>query len=366
MSLLRSGINQSQWSLALLAFGGVTQIRTATKKVSGSKTNKNDSAGRRLGPKAYEDHFVQPGQIIMRQRGTKIHPGENVDIGKDHTIYAKEPGFVKFYMDPFHPLRKFVGVALKRDILLPLEHFAPRLRRFGYVEITGEDAEREEKHMSRKEYLAQPELESAAAKEEELRLQTLQSYAAELSGLGVASDVDAAAQRLYEVSQLMVVGQLLEQAQQQVTFNHVHALTLAARKGADVSTKEYIAFAEKLDSAVSVDFAGKIYRAETPEAAAARKATVAAELESFSGKVLSSADKTEVLARIAEPGVFSKKERTHLRHKHFPKVLPTSVPGTVVEVKDGKKAPKNTVAVRTLDPSTRTVHTVIRTKDAFA
>ena len=93
----------------------IIQIRTATKRVSGSKTSNKDSAGRRLGPKVHEGHPVKPGQIIMRQRGTKIHPGENVRIGVDHTIYAVEPGFVRFYFDPFHPLRKYVGVALKKD-----------------------------------------------------------------------------------------------------------------------------------------------------------------------------------------------------------------------------------------------------------
>ena len=42
----------------------------------------------------------------MRQRGTKIHPGDNVKIGVDHTIFAVEPGYVRYYFDPFHPLRK--------------------------------------------------------------------------------------------------------------------------------------------------------------------------------------------------------------------------------------------------------------------
>ena len=58
----------------------------ATKKAGGSSKNGRDSAGRRLGVKRYGDQIVQPGNIIVRQRGTKIHPGVNVGMGKDHSI----------------------------------------------------------------------------------------------------------------------------------------------------------------------------------------------------------------------------------------------------------------------------------------
>ncbi|CAI5062543.1 AVN_HP_G0084190.mRNA.1.CDS.1 [Saccharomyces cerevisiae] len=84
-----------------------------------------DSAGRRLGPKKYEGQDVSTGEIIMRQRGTKFYPGENVGIGKDHSIFALEPGVVRYYLDPFHPKRKFIGVALRRDLKLPSPHFEP-------------------------------------------------------------------------------------------------------------------------------------------------------------------------------------------------------------------------------------------------
>ena len=60
----------------------------AHKKGQGSTQNNRDSAGRRLGVKKFGSQFVRAGNIIIRQRGTQIHPGSNVGIGKDHTIYS--------------------------------------------------------------------------------------------------------------------------------------------------------------------------------------------------------------------------------------------------------------------------------------
>lgn len=68
----------------------------AHKKAGGSSRNGRDSAGRRLGVKKYGGEIVVPGNIIVRQRGTKVHPGDNVGIGKDHTIFALTEGRVKF------------------------------------------------------------------------------------------------------------------------------------------------------------------------------------------------------------------------------------------------------------------------------
>ncbi|WP_025896864.1 50S ribosomal protein L27 [Sneathiella glossodoripedis] len=68
----------------------------AHKKAGGSSRNGRDSAGRRLGIKKFGGENVIPGNIILRQRGTKWHPGENVGIGKDHTIFAVTDGKVKF------------------------------------------------------------------------------------------------------------------------------------------------------------------------------------------------------------------------------------------------------------------------------
>ena len=68
----------------------------AHKKAGGSSRNGRDSAGRRLGVKKYGGEVVIPGNIIVRQRGTKWHPGENVGMGKDHTLFATAEGRVAF------------------------------------------------------------------------------------------------------------------------------------------------------------------------------------------------------------------------------------------------------------------------------
>ncbi len=68
----------------------------AHKKGQGSTKNGRDSISKRLGAKAADGEFVTGGSIIYRQRGTKIHPGNNVGIGSDDTVYAKVDGYVKF------------------------------------------------------------------------------------------------------------------------------------------------------------------------------------------------------------------------------------------------------------------------------
>ena len=68
----------------------------AHKKSGGSSRNGRDSAGQRLGVKAFGGEVLHAGSIIVRQRGTKFHPGTNVGIGRDHTLFAKADGAVKF------------------------------------------------------------------------------------------------------------------------------------------------------------------------------------------------------------------------------------------------------------------------------
>lgn len=68
----------------------------AHKVSSGSTQNVHDTAGKRLGVKKFGSERVEPGNIIVRQRGTKYKPGENVGMGRDHTIFAKVSGHVKF------------------------------------------------------------------------------------------------------------------------------------------------------------------------------------------------------------------------------------------------------------------------------
>ena len=68
----------------------------AHKKAGGSTRNGRDSQGQRLGVKRYDTEWVNAGTIIVRQRGTRIQPGANVGIGRDHTLYALVNGTVKF------------------------------------------------------------------------------------------------------------------------------------------------------------------------------------------------------------------------------------------------------------------------------
>ena len=68
----------------------------AHKKAGGSSRNGRDSEAKRLGVKRYGGQTVSAGSILVRQRGTQFHPGENVGIGKDHTLFAKVTGTVQF------------------------------------------------------------------------------------------------------------------------------------------------------------------------------------------------------------------------------------------------------------------------------
>jgi len=80
----------------------------ATSKAGGSTSNGRDSISKRLGVKLYDGQKVTGGEIIVRQRGTRIHPGKNVDIGRDDTIFAIASGAVKFHFGTKG--RKYVSV----------------------------------------------------------------------------------------------------------------------------------------------------------------------------------------------------------------------------------------------------------------
>lgn len=81
----------------------------AHKKAGGSTRNGRDSESKRLGVKRYGGQQVAAGSIIVRQRGTRFHPGENVGCGKDHTLFAKSDGVVEFVVKGPHK-RKFVNI----------------------------------------------------------------------------------------------------------------------------------------------------------------------------------------------------------------------------------------------------------------
>lgn len=80
----------------------------ATSKSGGSTSNGRDSVSKRLGVKLYDGQRVSGGEIIVRQRGTRIHPGKNVDIGRDDTIFAVAAGLVKFHFG--QKGRKYVSI----------------------------------------------------------------------------------------------------------------------------------------------------------------------------------------------------------------------------------------------------------------
>ncbi|KAG8054139.1 hypothetical protein GUJ93_ZPchr0001g30902 [Zizania palustris] len=83
-------------------------IQMAHKKGAGSTKNGRDSKGQRLGVKIYGDQVAKPGAIIIRQRGTRVYPGNNVGMGKDHTLFSLIDGLVKF--EKYGPDRKKVSV----------------------------------------------------------------------------------------------------------------------------------------------------------------------------------------------------------------------------------------------------------------
>jgi len=87
-----------------------------------------------LGAKKSGEQYVIPGNIIFRQRGTKWFPGDNCAMGRDHTIYATQPGYVKYYKDPLkHAKRQYIGVVFERAQVLPQPPHAVRRRRLGML-----------------------------------------------------------------------------------------------------------------------------------------------------------------------------------------------------------------------------------------
>jgi len=86
----------------------------AHTKSQGSTTNGRDSAGQRLGVKVYGSEKINAGSIIIRQRGTKFHPGKNVGMGSDNTLFAKISGVVKFEVKAKD--RKYVNVYPEKKV----------------------------------------------------------------------------------------------------------------------------------------------------------------------------------------------------------------------------------------------------------
>lgn len=376
MSLFKASFESIRAGLRLEAspLAPLVQIRTATKKVSGSKTNKNDSAGRRLGPKVHESNFVKPGQIIMRQRGTKIHPGENTGIGKDHTIFALEPGYIRFYYDPFHPLRKYVGVALKKDLTLPTPHFSPRVRRFGYVEIEDPvEAEKEESHMSRKEYLQQPELKKNDLKSQQKDKILAAKIKSQITGfltLGEGSE-SLVVKKLLDVYKLTKLGQTIEEANLQCDFNYIYNLQLALKNEQineekfNESKQSYEELMAEVNSKVTIDHTGNLAKYLTEAERLSERSVVLTKLSEFKDKLITKEMKSTISELIETPLLFNKGEEAILLKEYLPSVLPETVQETVLTDINPKKVPKNVQIVRKFDNSTKEIQIIGRTKEAF-
>jgi large subunit ribosomal protein L27 len=80
----------------------------ATSKAGGSSSNGRDSQSKRLGVKLFGGQQVFGGEIIVRQRGTRFHPGKDVGLGRDHTLFAKREGYLRFHYGPKG--RKYISI----------------------------------------------------------------------------------------------------------------------------------------------------------------------------------------------------------------------------------------------------------------
>ncbi|KAF3785374.1 50S ribosomal protein L27 [Nymphaea thermarum] len=130
-------------------------IEAAHKKGAGSTKNGRDSRGQRLGVKIYGDQVAKPGAIIVRQRGTKFHPGKNVGIGKDHTLFSLIDGLVKF--EKFGPDRKKVSVYPR--VVQPENPNSYKARRREYFRL------QRERLKAKKEGILSPQLVLASKEE---------------------------------------------------------------------------------------------------------------------------------------------------------------------------------------------------------
>ncbi|KAI0123426.1 ribosomal protein L27 [Xylariales sp. AK1849] len=131
-------LRQLQEALAGLRLGAVEGRRYASVKSQGAYTLRDSSTiPKKLGAKKSGDSYVIPGNIIFKQRGTKWFPGENVGMGRDHTIFAMATGYVKYYKDPAkHPDRQYIGVVYNKEDKLPYGVHAMRKRKLNMVAAT--------------------------------------------------------------------------------------------------------------------------------------------------------------------------------------------------------------------------------------
>ncbi|KAI1340767.1 ribosomal L27 protein-domain-containing protein [Xylariaceae sp. FL0016] len=136
----RAGVRQLQDALGSLRIGAASAMvvdgrRYASVKSQGAyKLRDSSTIPKKLGAKKSGDSYVIPGNIIYKQRGTKWFPGENCGMGRDHTIFALETGYVKYYKDPAkHPKRQYIGVVFNKEDVLPYPVHAMRKRRLNLI-----------------------------------------------------------------------------------------------------------------------------------------------------------------------------------------------------------------------------------------
>lgn len=324
-----------------------TFIRSATKRAAGSKTSMKDSAGRRLGAKKGDGQLVRVGELVYRQRGTKIYPGENMGIGRDHTLFAKEPGYVRYYYDPFHPKRKFAGIAMSKHARLPTPHFAPRPRRFGFEPIMDPvKAERERTVMKRKEYLASPLIEQDLEKREERRQKRKAQLREQLEGFtsGLSeSEKDIAANRLLVIQNYLVGGRTVKESQSFADTDFEQDAKLRKEyKGDEKALEElelYKEVSKKVDDAVSFDPERQLCKAYSPEELEKMASETLEEVKSLTSESLITDEIREKVRLSLRKPCFSLPNRLALYRKYTykPVILPELSPEEKEKlVKEGK------------------------------
>ena len=137
MLLPRTVSAPSSPSLTLSKLLPLSNVRHASHAAQGAANrHSRDPAGKRLGAKRTGGEYVVPGCIIFKQRGTKWFPGENCALGRDHTIYATQAGYVRYYLDPErHPDRKYIGICFEKEGKLPTPRNAPTRRKLNRVAV---------------------------------------------------------------------------------------------------------------------------------------------------------------------------------------------------------------------------------------
>ncbi|PWN38943.1 hypothetical protein IE81DRAFT_327009 [Ceraceosorus guamensis] len=109
----QSASSSSGFFFALpFAWANGVQVRHSAKRGGGTAKNNRNSPGKRLGVKRFSGQHVQAGEILMRQRGTRFHAGQNVGMGRDHTLFALIPGWVQFYRPNAEPVQPSMPASL--------------------------------------------------------------------------------------------------------------------------------------------------------------------------------------------------------------------------------------------------------------